>query len=218
MSWLQQSKRKAQGSWVSAMPVQAAHVGYARRAAQCPLVGLVGACCQGCAEGKGCSGKEEIEHAHAQHVGFIALVAYWDDAKKLNEEIQKLDAAMAGIPQLQGQWGPFYASWQKWFADDPSGWLGTLEGKDYDDFKGFQLGYNNFLAKVTEIGFITSAAPVDTRHPVEKATDSATKGAEDAIGGVVGTLTTVLTWTAIAGAVGLVLYVGAPILVARLSK
>lgn len=216
MSWIAQEKRRAQGGWVAAMPTSRLASAHARAQA-CPLVGLVGACCKGCAEGKGCAAKEEIEHAHAQ-VGFIVLVAYWSDAKALNEEIQKLDVAIAGIPQLQGQWKIWYAAWNKWFASDPSGILGTLEGKDYDDFKTFQLTYNNFLAKVTEIGYVTSAAPVDTRHPVEKAGDSASKGATDAISGVVGTLTTVLAWTAVAGAVGLVLYIGGPVLVSRLRK
>jgi hypothetical protein len=211
--------------------------------ATCPQTSMVGACCSSCAEGKSCTGAceacgqvggcackaRQLATAQMVGIGLIQSVAYESDAIEFDAAVDKLNvdlavalkAALEKEPggnqhwaDLTMKWGAFYPAWKEWHATKPGGFLGTYQGESLDRFNAFRKAYNDLLELSKATGVPTSATPIDLRSNLDKSVDSATSGASGAIGSVVGTLTTVLLWTSVAGAVGLALYFGGPPLIA----
>lgn len=208
----------------------------ASRAQQCPLVGLVGACCSGCAEGKGCGAKEEL-HAHAAvqaRVGETAIP--WDDVEKTNatiDHVQEAAATLAGAPQGSPEfqrfmlWSLFYSTWHIWYvatkAEAESQWTFTpgvkiVHGPNADTYKTLVLAFNEQLAALDALQVKASADPIDTRSPAGKAFDATVKGVLDGTGGALGGIATVLTYAAVAGVVGLGLYFAGPPLLSLIMR
>lgn len=184
-------------------------------------------CCQGCAKGEGCNCRATTSTSVG--VTIIEKVAYQSDAIEFDAAVQKLNVdlqvalkqALAASPtpsaawvSLSNAWGAFYPEWTAWFATDPGGILGTFQGASLEKFNMFRKKYNDVLELAKQTGVNTQAAPIDLRSNAEKAAEEITKGATSALGSVTGTLTTVLLWTVIAGAVGLILYYAGPPLLA----
>ncbi len=242
MSWVELQRRRQQGSWVSAMPV-AAHVGYARaRAAACPLVGLVGACCKGCAEGKGCAAKDEIEHKHAQ-VGisfewrvpsFTETAIPWDEVEKANaaivhvqEVVPALDAFPPGSPEANRRelWKTFWRDWVTFYGEAkvhqdsiPGTDSGFIAGPRADAYKVLAIRFNDQLESLKAMKVADLAGPIDTRSPAGQAFDAAVDAAAGGAGKIAGAGLEAVKWIAIAGAAGLLLYFGAPLLLSRLGR
>jgi hypothetical protein len=240
MSWIQQQSRRQQGGWVATMP----RPGLASRRGQaCPLVGLVGACCSGCAEGKGCGAKEEIAHAHGANVGisfewrvpsFSETAIPWDEVEKANaaivhvqEVVPALDGFPPGSPEANRRelWKTFWRDWVTFYGEGkshqdaiPGTDSGFIAGPRADAYKLLAIRFNDQLESLKAMKVADLAGPIDTRSPAGQAFDAAVDAAAGGAGAVAGAGLEVVKWAAIAGAVGLVLYFGAPLLIARIWK
>lgn len=219
MGWIQQEKRRQQGGWVSAMP----RPGLASSRGQgCPLVGLVGACCSGCAEGKGCAAKDDphVHEAVAQRVGAEGLPM--STVTALDAEIQHFntDVWKAG-PNTKASWAEFYPAWNAWLQavkNRPQPIFGFgfdfIAGENVDAFNALAQRYNLILVKASEEGVQSSAKPYDSASPFEKGLEAAGEGAGSAAAAGL----EVVKWTAIAGGVLLVLYFGGPLVLGKLAR
>lgn len=243
MSWVQHAKRREQGGWVSSMPV-AALVGARRaQAAACPLVGLVGACCSSCAEGKGCAAKEELEH-HAHQVGaitfewrvpsFTETAIPWDDVEKANVAIEHVQAVVpaldgfpAGSPEANRRelWKTFWRDWVTFYGEAkvhqdsiPGTDSGFIAGPRADAYKLLATRFNDQLESLKAMKVADLAGPIDTRSPAGQAFDAAVDAAAGGAGELAGAGLAVVKWAAIAGAVGLGLYFGGPLLFGALMR
>lgn len=239
MSWVAQDKRRMQGGWVAAMPAPRLQVS---RGQGCPLVGLVGACCSGCAEGKGCSGTAELEHKHAQ-VGitfewrvpsFTETAIPWDDVEKANvaithvqEVVPALDGFPPGSPEANRRelWRTFWRDWVTFYGEAkvnqdsiPLTDSGFISGPRADAYKVLISRFNDQLESLKAMKVADLAGPVDTRSPAGKAFDDAVDAAAGGAGKLAGAGLEAVKWLAIAGGVGLLLYFGGPLLIARLAR
>lgn len=245
MSWVQQQSRRAQGSWVAGMPAPEL-VGYGRKRAEgCPLVGLVGACCSGCAEGRGCGAAEEIEahHAHQDAVGisfewhvpsFTETAIPWEDVEKARvavEHVQSVVGALDGFPPGSPEanrrelWKSFWRDWVTWYGDAkvhldmiPFTDAPFIAGGRADAYKELMLRFNDQLESLKAMKVADLAGPVDTRSPAAQAFDGAVDAAAGAAASAAGALTTGLVWVAVAGVALLALYFGGTLLLARYAK
>jgi len=208
----------------------------------CPLVPLVGACCSGCAEGKGCRGEEEA-HELVARVGANDLPAFsedaypWSVAEDMDRTIATLDgdlkrelasylAAHGGTPSdawiaISNRWGAFLPAWQAWWGKYREDWiahLGPIVGEKKVPFDALVKELNGIVADVKAAQIPTTAAPVDLRSPLDKAGTAASEGFSNALQKVTDVLTQGGIYLLLgAGALAIVWY-GGPVLLSRLAK
>ena len=223
MGWVNQSRVVARHGWVATMPRPS-----------CPLTALVGACCSGCAEGRGCSAEEELPHAH---VGEVSTAEWgdaypWSLADEMNGQVERLNSDLAtalkqtpgGSPEwvaMTTEWGTFYPAWRQWYDTYRNDWKASIlpiSGAIKPQFDDLVKRFNDAIAHAKTLGVQTTAAPTDTRTGIRKVIDSASQGIQSGSEAIANALTQAGFYVAVGGAVLLGLYIAGPSLISYARK
>jgi hypothetical protein len=198
------------------------------RAARCPRTLLVGACCAGCAAGKGCEAEEELARVGAGAPAFQESAYPWSVAEDMDRQVETLRVDLekglaAALQQEPGgnatwaalstEWGAFYPAWRAWwdkYRDDWIAHLGPITGEKKVPFDELVTRFGIVLGHAKEAGVTTSAVATDTRSPVERGLEETGKSIGTGLGTALDALGQGLVWVGVALAGGLVLYLAGP--------
>jgi hypothetical protein len=206
----------------------------------CPLTPLVGACCSGCAEGKGCSGESEIKQAAAEIQGTAGVgelpgwsekALPWSKVEEFDAEVRKLDTDVRakGNPGMQFAWQVevlgFWPRWRAWFDATKESWFNlfggmAITGPTLKAFEDYRHEFNSILQQFKAAGLQTGTEAIDTtdKSPVEQGLEEGGKGLGEGVGTALSTLGQGIVYLGLFVALGAGLYLGGPVLVRRLAR
>ena len=225
MGWVNQARVQSRNGWVATMPQPS-----------CPLTALVGACCSGCAQGKGCKAEDEAPHAHVGDA--ISAPAFqeeaypWSLAEEMAANVERLNSDLAtalkqtpqGSPEwvaMTTEWGTFYPAWRQWYDSYHSDWKASIlpiSGPIKPQFDDFVKRFADAIMHAKTLGVQTTATPTDIRTGFGKVLDSASSGLQSGAQKIADVLTQAGFYVVVGGVVLLGLYIAGPSLVSYARK